>query len=341
MMTTTGLFNNKDQAEGALNIYKKDDDLFGDLSPWERLIERSMEANVARCSSFTMKATTFRNSRQNYLAELEPDAYLLASATLKLPANFQKSVIQPIQAMGRGGRRSRALRRTQGRGRPKASPRPSVHHHGCEQRQGGGGRAGEEGHPVRRDNRRHGTLPRRSDRADGSPRRGNRRPRDLSFKPKAIYVCKTNIADDGEKDDASKPFQHRNAPPIRIWRYLVEEKGIAPRDIAIYANLTFVEGNKPDEVNLFSKGENDFDDFTAGNYQHIIFNLSLQEGWDDPACYLAYIDKSMGSSIQVEQIIGRVLRQYGAKHYDNPLFNSAHFFFVWISRAYSPTPLRR
>jgi hypothetical protein len=25
-------------------------------------------------------------------------------------------------------------------------------------------------------------------------------------------------------------------------------------------------------------------DFMAGNYQHIIFNLSLQEGWDDPAC---------------------------------------------------------
>ena len=34
----------------------------------------------------------------------------------------------------------------------------------------------------------------------------------------------------------------------------------------------------------------------------------------------------MGSSIQVEQIIGRVLRQYGAQHYDTPLLNSAHFF---------------
>ena len=26
--------------------------------------------------------------------------------------------------------------------------------------------------------------------------------------------------------------------------------------------------------------------FSAGNYKHIIFNLSLQEGWDDPACCL-------------------------------------------------------
>jgi len=131
---------------------------------------------------------------------------------------------------------------------------------------------------------------------------------------------------DGEKDDHTKPFAHRKAPPIRIWRYLVEEKGIDPKSVAIYANLTFVDGNKPEEVNLFSKGESDFDEFTAGDYQHIIFNLSLQEGWDDPACYLAYVDKSMGSSIQVEQVIGRVLRQYGANHYDNPLLNSAHFF---------------
>jgi type III restriction enzyme len=165
--------------------------------------------------------------------------------------------------------------------------------------------------------------------------------RGLGFKPKAIYVCKTNITDDGEKDDASKPFQYRNAPPIRIWRYLVDEKGIAPKDIAIYANLTFVSGNKPDEVNLFSKGENDFDEFRKGDYQHIIFNLSLQEGWDDPACYLAYIDKSMGSSIQVEQIIGRVLRQFGATHYDSPLLNSAHFFLRVDSQSVFTTAIQK
>jgi hypothetical protein len=40
LMTTTGLFNNKDQSEGALNIYKKDNDRFGNQSPWERMIER-------------------------------------------------------------------------------------------------------------------------------------------------------------------------------------------------------------------------------------------------------------------------------------------------------------
>jgi type III restriction enzyme len=37
IMATTGLFNNKDQAEGSLNIYQKDEDQFGEKSPWERL----------------------------------------------------------------------------------------------------------------------------------------------------------------------------------------------------------------------------------------------------------------------------------------------------------------
>src|ERR1700733_4167902 len=41
LMTTTGLFNNKDQSEGILNIYQKDNDLFGNHSPWDRLIERT------------------------------------------------------------------------------------------------------------------------------------------------------------------------------------------------------------------------------------------------------------------------------------------------------------
>ena len=49
----------------------------------------------------------------------------------------------------------------------------------------------------------------------------------------------------------------------------------------------------------------------AGDFRHVIFNLSLQEGWDDPLAYFAYIDKSMESNIQVEQIIGRLLRQPG------------------------------
>jgi type III restriction enzyme len=82
----------------------------------------------------------------------------------------------------------------------------------------------------------------------------------------------------------------------------------------------------PKEFVLFSGGDDDFAAFTAGNYKHIIFNLGLQEGWDDPACYFAYIDKSMGSRVQIEQVIGRVLRQPHAHHLPSAELNTASFF---------------
>ena len=325
IMTTTGLFNNKEQSEGSLNIYKKDNDLFGDQSPWERLIERSHDGKRRPLLVVYDEGHNLSEQQTELLAELEPDAYLLASATLKLPSNFQKSVIQHIKIWVEEATDTMsfaALKATNEHGKPEPERFVTT--------------------VVTSEKVVEAQLVKKAIQFDGSTAAMERSLDDLikrmkvlnteitshslGFRPKAIYVCKTNIADDGEPDDGSKPFEHRKAPPIRIWRYLVEEKGISPKDIAIYANLTFIEGNKPDEVNLFSKGENDFEDFQAGDYQHIIFNLSLQEGWDDPACYLAYIDKSMGSSIQVEQVIGRVLRQYGATHYGNPFLNSAHFF---------------
>ena len=66
--------------------------------------------------------------------------------------------------------------------------------------------------------------------------------------------------------------------------------------------------------------------FTAGDFQHVIFNLRLQEGWDDPLCYFAYIDKSMESRVQVEQVIGRVLRQPSASTIRPSRLNTAHFY---------------
>ena len=326
IMATTGLFNNRDQSEGALNIYKKDADLFGDSSPWERLIARKTGAKRRPLLIVYDEGHNLSEQHTEILSELEPDAYLLASATLKLPANFHKAVIQPIKlwaeeasndyerfaevsALGADGSPDAQLFVTTAISSEKVV----------------------SAELVKKAIQFDGTTGAMEKSLDDLHKRlelikAEISERGLGFSPKAIYVCKTNIADDGEKDDHSKPFMHRKAPPIRIWRYLVEEKGIPPNEIAIYANLSFLDGNKPAEVNLFSKGENDFEDFQAGNFKHIIFNLSLQEGWDDPACYLAYIDKSMGSSIQVEQIIGRVLRQYGARHYDNQLINSAHFF---------------
>jgi type III restriction enzyme len=324
IMATTGLFNNKEQSEGSLNIYKQDADLFGNESPWERLISR--KAGGQRRPLFIVydEGHNLSEQQSDILAELEPEAYLLASATLKLPDSFNKSVIQHLVAWFdelNDKTALEALRALDDLGRPDAHRFVTT--------------------SVRSDRVVDAQLVKKAVQFDGSTAPMEKclddlmvrhkqiateiESRGLGFKPKAIYVCKTNINDDGEKDDHTKPFELRNAPPIRIWRYLVETHGVAPSDIAIYANLSF-DGNKPDAMNLFSKGDKDFDEFTEGDYNHIIFNLALQEGWDDPACYLAYVDKSMGSSIQVEQIIGRVLRQYGAEHYDLPILNSAHFF---------------
>lgn len=326
VLATTGLFNNKDQAAGALNIYKQGQDQFGDSSPWQRLIERANGETKRPLLIVYDEGHNLSEQQTDILGELEPDAYLLASATLRLPETFSKSVIQHIQLWVDDAEKEaaafHALSAVDENGLPNAQQFITT---------AVDSQAVVEAQLVKRAIQFDGTTADMETCLDELMTRmdilrGEIAVRGLSFKPKAIYVCKTNIADDGEKDDHGKPFDQREAPPIRIWRYLVESKGIDPKTIAIYANLSFLDGNKPDAVNLFSKGENDFDEFTAGDYQHIIFNQALQEGWDDPACYLAYIDKSMGSTVQVEQIIGRVLRQFGAQHYDNPLLNSAHFF---------------
>lgn len=147
------------------------------------------------------------------------------------------------------------------------------------------------------------------------------------FLPKAIYVSDTNmLLATSEVDSPLVPFNERRARPIKIWRHLVEQ-GVPPEEIAVYCNLKFDKKfPKPDNFILFSGGDNDYEEFKKGNYRHIIFNQSLQEGWDDPACYFAYIDKDMGSSTQVTQVIGRVLRQPNMKHYPDDKLNMANFY---------------
>ncbi len=97
IMATTGLFNNKDQSAGALHIYQRDDDLFGNQSPWERLIERADNGKRRPLLVVYDEGHNLSPQQTELLAELEPDAYLLASATMKLPENFNRSVIQHIK----------------------------------------------------------------------------------------------------------------------------------------------------------------------------------------------------------------------------------------------------
>lgn len=165
--------------------------------------------------------------------------------------------------------------------------------------------------------------------ADMADAEANAAAEGLPFKPKAIYVSNTNVVDgdDGLADDPKQPFAQRQAPPILIWRYLTESAGIPASEVAVYADLkTHKDFPLPPDFNLFSGGESDYERFTYGNYRHIIFNLALQEGWDDPEAYFAYVDKSMNSRVQVTQIVGRVLRQPGATHYSSETLNTAHFY---------------
>ena len=149
----------------------------------------------------------------------------------------------------------------------------------------------------------------------------------VDFLPKAIYVSNTNmLLETSAVDSPLVPFEEREARPIKIWKFLVSE-GVNPSEIAVYCNLKFDKRfPKPTNFNLFSGGDNDYEEFLKGNYRHIIFNQALQEGWDDAACYFAYIDKDMGSNTQVTQVIGRVLRQPNAKHYSDAKLNMANFY---------------
>ena len=118
------------------------------------------------------------------------------------------------------------------------------------------------------------------------------------FAPKAVYVCDTNIVRDEEN-----AFEARRARPIVIWRDLVAS-GVDPDTIAIYAELK-IGKDHPENCHLPA----DFEELRAGGYQHIIFNKRLEEGWDDPAVSLAYIDKWTESTRLITQLIGRVIRQ--------------------------------
>ncbi|CAI2162040.1 2943_t:CDS:2 [Funneliformis geosporum] len=112
--------------------------------------------------------------------------------------------------------------------------------------------------------------------------------------------------------------------------YVFEKCQVKPENIAVYCDLKFSRDfPKPPEFNLFAgSGEKKYQEFISGDFQHIIFNLGLQEGWDDPLVYCAYIDRLLNSSLAVKQIIGRVLRQPKPTitHQLPELLNTAHFY---------------
>ncbi|MGO1699613.1 MAG: hypothetical protein ACTHZD_14795 [Micrococcaceae bacterium] len=305
---TVGTFNQKDKEESKLKIYALDTDEI-ESTRWEALKTRETADGTRRPLVVVYdEAQNLSDQQTTLLLEQQPSVFLLASATLQFPARFDTEVIQQLRTQAE----------YQDEDLITSVKSSTVVASGLVK-----GMISLDGLNAPMQETVSELL------ADMEDAEAAARAERLSFRPKAIYVCNTNIlADDaGQTDEPKQPFEQRQAPPILIWRYLTEQCGVPADEVAVYADLkTDRDFPLPPEFVLFNGGESDYDDFVAGDYRHIIFNKTLQEGWDDPSVYFAYVDKTMESSIQITQIVGRVLRQPSATHYESDRLNTAHFY---------------
>ena len=306
LVATVGKFNQRDKEQGDRKIFKVGLDV-ADKSLWDML--KARKDSQGRRRHFIVvydEGHNLSNQQTDLLLELGPDALIAASATLRIP-DALATIIARL-------RQDKSWQDTDFVTAVKSS---EVVKSGLVKKQ-----IMLCGYLTPMEMAINELLAEMKKADETAKRMG------LDFRPKAIYVSNTNVVDGATiKEDAARPFDERLARPILIWRHLVENGGVDPKEIAVYCDLKFDQKMPPPPTfNLFAGGDTDYDQFMAGNFRHIIFNLSLQEGWDDPACCFGYIDKDMGSPDQVTQIIGRVLRQPGAQHYSAAILNTAHFY---------------
>lgn len=305
---TVGTFNQKDREKSNLKIFSTDVDTI-ETTRWEALKTRQLSDGTRRPLVVVYdEAQNLSDQQTTLLLEQQPSVFLLASATLRFPAQFEAEVIQPLRAQA--GYTDGDLITSVKSSTVVASGLVK----GIIKLDGLNAPMQETIADMLGDMRDADDLA---------------KTEKLGFAPKAIYVCNTNvIADDASQtDDPKQPFDQRQAPPIEIWRYLTDQCGIPAEEIAVYADLrTHKDFPLPIDFALFNGGDRDYDEFVGGNYRHIIFNKTLQEGWDDPSVYFAYVDKTMESKVDITQIVGRVLRQPGATHYEADRLNTAHFY---------------
>jgi len=302
---TVGTFNQRDKEEGSRLIFKSEIDTAED-SVWDALkLRLNSEDNRRPLLLVYDEGHNLTDQQMDLLLELQPDVLISASATMKLPAQLGDE----IKALKADGWTEEQL--------TTHVDSKAVADSGLVK-----SRIELGGYQAPMEETIDALV------SDMSETEGEAAAHGVG-PPKAIYVCKTNIVEGNsmEPDDPKQPFLQRRSPPILIWRHLTEKCGVDPSTVAVYLSLrTNKDYPLPEEFRLFKGGDSDYNDFMAGDFRHIIFNLSLQEGWDDPLAYFAYIDKSMESTIQVEQIVGRLLRQPGAQHYPSERLNSAQFY---------------
>jgi type III restriction enzyme len=122
--------------------------------------------------------------------------------------------------------------------------------------------------------------------------------------PRAIYVVEKSNPPRGSKEDAR---------PVAIWKHL-RSRGVPANEIAIFTDTKELP---EDAIKITSLSK------LSPSFRHIIFNQTLQEGWDDPEAYVCYFDGVTKSFIRIRQIVGRVLRQPSARRFASEALNTA------------------
>jgi type III restriction enzyme len=133
--------------------------------------------------------------------------------------------------------------------------------------------------------------------------------------PRAIYVVERSNPPRGS---------HEESRPVSIWRHL-RQRGVPADEIAIFTDTKTLPEDA-ERVSSLSQLE--------PRYRHIIFNQSLQEGWDDPEAYVCYFDGVTRSFLRIRQIVGRVLRQPSARRYVAEALNTATLILQTPATAY-------
>lgn len=133
--------------------------------------------------------------------------------------------------------------------------------------------------------------------------------------PRAIYVVEQSNPPRGSTEKAR---------PAIIWEYLVE-RGVDPESIAIFTDTKELPKGAEKIASLSG---------LRPHHRHIIFNQSLQEGWDDPEAYVCYFDGTTRSFLRIRQIVGRVLRQPGSQRYRTEALNTATLILNTPTDAY-------
>lgn len=120
---------------------------------------------------------------------------------------------------------------------------------------------------------------------------------------------------------------------LEVWEALTQGLNVDPRRIAVHlANvdkaLAEANPNAPwAQLIDTHRAKKTPEALRDEGYTHLIWNLSLREGWDEPWAYVAYLDGTGKSTTDISQKIGRFLRQPNAAPFDDGDLNSAYFYF--------------